>query len=165
MHTLLISIFTSFFLLLSTPVMANQCDFTVRQHKLLNMAASYGLPFGYQKTLAGIVMQESFVGVHIVKNNPSDGKYGSYGITHILLETAMWLEKETSYLRARDVIFSKLVEDDMYALSLAVKKLDSVHKGNWMNTWAAYNGGSKNYAISIRNNIRLLESCGYFSWG
>ena len=100
----------------------------------------------------------------MVRVNPSDGKLGSYGITHILLDTAMWLENVESRWEALDSLSERLMKDDIYALHLAVQKLNSVHEGNWMNTWSAYNGGSRKYAESIRDNIRLLGRCGYFNW-
>lgn len=143
---------------------STQCSFTVEQDRLLKLSSSYGSAFDYTKTLPAIVMQESFVGKHIVKVNPSDGKYGSYGITHILLSTAMWLEDEDSRWTALEKIAPKLINDDLYALQLAVKKLDSVHQGNWLQTYSDYNGGSMKYALKIRDNIRLLDKCGYFNW-
>lgn len=143
---------------------SDECNFTVEQDRLLHLAASYGGAFDYQKTLPAIVMQESFVWKHVVRVNPSDGNLGSYGITHILLDTAMWLENVDSRWEALDKLTERLIKDDIYALHLAVQKLDSVHKGNWMNTWSAYNGGSRKYAENIRDNIRLLSRCGYFNW-
>ncbi len=148
----------------SSIALSAECNFTVAQDRLLKLAASYGEPFNYRKTLPAIVMQESFVGSHVVKINPKDGKLGSYGVTHILLSTAMWLEGVDNRWEALDKIAPKLLNDDLYALKIAVKKLDSVHKGNWMETYSMYNGGSKKYAIKIRDNIRLLERCGYFNW-
>jgi hypothetical protein len=148
----------------SSVALSSECNFTVAQDRLIKLSASYGDAFNYRKTLPAIVMQESFVGRYVVKINPNDGKLGSYGITHILLETAMWREGVDSRWEALDKIAPKLLNDDLYALKLAVKKLDSVHKGNWMNTWSAFNGGSRKYAENIRNNIRLLERCGYFDW-
>lgn len=161
MKKLLISV-TIF--LLSTISHASECRFTVEQDRLINLASSYGEIFNYRKTLPAIVMQESFVGSYIVRVNPNDGAHGSYGITHILLDTAMWLENEDNIWRAKDVIVKKLMTDDFYSLHLAVKKLNSLHEGNWMETWSNYNGGSWKYANSIRDNIKLLESCGYFNW-
>ena len=143
-----------------------ECNFTEEQSRLINKAASYGSAFGYKKTLAAIVVKESFVGKYVVKINPKDGRMGSYGITHILLDTAMYLEGVSNKWYAKDVIVEELITNDLYALGLAVKKLDSVNRGNWMQTWSKYNGGSTKYANSIKNNIRKLERCGYFSdWG
>lgn len=139
-----------------------QCSFTPEQTRLIKLAASYGEPYNYQKTLAAIVVQESFVGEYVVRVNNKDGKYGSYGVTHILLSTAMWLEDEKNSWRAKTEILPKLMNDDIYSLRLSVKKLDSVHKGDWLSTWNAYNGGGKVYGVKIRNHIRDLESCGFF---
>lgn len=153
-------------LVLSSSVIASDCNLTKEQSRLIAKASSYGSAFGYEKTLAAIVMQESFVGSYVVRVNPKDGSHGSYGITHILLDTAMWLEGIESSWKAKSYIVPKLIKDDLYALGLAVRKLDSIHQGDWIETWSAYNGGSYKYAISIRDNIRKLESCGYFSnWG
>lgn len=145
-------------------VSASECTFTTEQDRVLKLAASYGEPFNYRKTLPAIVMQESFVGSYIVKVNPKDGKHGSYGLTHVLLSTAMWLEGETNIWKAKSEVVDRLMTDDLYSFKLAVKKLDSVHKGNWMDTWSRYNGGSMKYANNIKNNVKLLERCGYFKF-
>ena len=145
-------------------VNASECTFTTEQDRVLKLASSYGEPFDYRKTLPAIVMQESFVGSYIVKINPKDGKYGSYGLTHILLSTAMWLEGETNIWRAKSEIVDRLIKDDLYSFKLAVNKLNSVHKGDWMDTWGRYNGNSQVYDGEILSNIKLLESCGYFNW-
>lgn len=153
---------------LSASSYASECSFTVEQDRLLHLASSYGEPHDYRKTLPAIVMQESFVGKYIVRINPKDGKMGSYGITHVLLSTAMWLTGETNRWKAKDELVERLIKDDVFSLHLAVKKLDSVRSDSWMNTWRNYNStsGGDTYANKIRNNIRLLERCGYFSnWG
>lgn len=149
---------------LSTSVLADECKFTTEQDRLIKLAASYGESFGYRKTLPAIVIQEAFVGSYVVRINPKDGKHGSYGITHILLSTAMWLEGENNIWKAKSEIVDRLMTDDIYSLKLAVEKLDSVHEGDWIGTWSAYNGGSVKYAEKIRDNIRLLERCNYFKW-
>lgn len=149
--------------LLSTSANASECTFTTEQDRLLKLAASYGEPFSYRKTLPAIVMQESFVGSYVVRINPNDGKHGSYGLTHILLETGMWLEGVDNIWKAKSEMVDRLMSDDLYSFKLAVKKLDSVHKGDWMETWKRYNG-SVEYAYKIRDNIRLLERCGYFKF-
>ena len=159
-----------FFLLLVISVLSSEsfsrCGYTDEQASLIDKAASYGAAFGYSQTLSAIVVQESFVGSYIVRINPNDGSHGSYGVTHILLDTAMWLESKKNIWYAKDVIAEELIKNDLYAMGLAVKKLDSVHKGNWMQTWSKYNGGSMVYAGKIRDNIKKLKSCGFFqSWG
>ena len=150
----------------SSSLYATECNFTTEQDRLIKLASSYGEPFDLKKTLPAIVVQESFVGRYVVKINPQDGKLGSYGITHVLLETAMWLEGEKSSWRAKDVIAERLIKDDLYALQLAVKKLQSVQKSgkSWMQVWQSYNGNNPEYAKKIRSHIRHLESCGYFNW-
>ena len=141
------------------------CDYTPEQTHVIQLAAAYGEPYGYRKTLAAIVLQESIVGRYVVKVNPSDKPYGSYGITQVKLDTAMWLLGVKSSWKAKAVIVPRLINDDLYALGLAVKKLDSVKKmsGTWLQLWKNYNG-SMVYAHNIRDNIRHLERCGYFSW-
>lgn len=146
---------------------AASCNFTKEQDELLNLAISWGSPFDFEQTLPAIVMQESFVGDKVVRINPSDGALGSYGVTHILLETGMWLEgKEFNRWEALE-LGEELIFNDAKAMELAIMKLQSVHKGNFVNTWRNYNhskyGGE--YANSIKENIRTLKSCGYFSWG
>lgn len=146
---------------------AASCDFTEEQDKLLNLAISWGAPFDFEQTLPAIVMQESFVGDKVVKVNPDDGALGSYGVTHILLETGMWLEdKEFTRWEALELA-EQLINDDDKAMELAVMKLQSVHKGNFFETWKNYNhseyGGK--YAVAVKENIRTLRECGYFNWG
>lgn len=59
-------------LLLAPAVAFANCGFTPEQDRLVKLAYSYGLPFDYGKTLASIVVQESFVGKYVVKINSDD---------------------------------------------------------------------------------------------
>ena len=151
-------------LLVTPAVKASSCNFTEEQSRLLNLAYDYGAPYAFEQTLPAIVMQESFVGDKVIKVNPDDGALGSYGITHVLLETGMWLEgKEFSRWEALELA-EELVDDDLRALELAVKKLQSVHKGDYFRTWKDYNHSKYGYkyAVAISKNMKILKHCGYF---
>lgn len=66
---------------------------------------------------------------------------------------------------AKQYIAPKLINDNVYALGLAVKKLDSVNVSTWRERWNKYNGKTTTYAPKIIKHMRRLESCGYFKWG
>lgn len=151
--------------LFSAPAISD-CGFTPEQTRILRTAESVGMPFDYRKTLPAIVIQESFVGRYVVRANPNDKPNGSYGVTQIKLETGMWLTGEDNLWKAKAELLPRLIKDDIYALTLAVKKLESVNKGNWIETWEDYNGGSHKeaYARNIRKHIRTLEKCDFFDW-
>lgn len=146
------------------------CNYTQEQSRLIKLAASYGLPYNYSKTLAAIVVNESFVGKYVVRINNKDMPYGSYGVTQVKLDTAMYLLDVKSSWYALQSVAPKLITDDVYALGLAVKKLESIKhidNGNWRKLWANYNGGKHKitYSNNIVKTIIKLDKCGYFKWG
>jgi hypothetical protein len=151
---------------LTSPLIAAECrDYTKEQLSLLNLSRDFGAPYHYELTLPAIVQQESFLGSYVLRENLKDGKYGSFGITHILFETAMHLKKETSKLRARQDILPKLISDDLYALELAVLKLNTYNGTTWKGRWAHYNGSgprARAYADKIQQNIKEFKRCGVF---
>jgi hypothetical protein len=157
------SFWTILFLLLSSSAYGFKCpNHTPDQSYLVSKAYYTGLPHDMGYTLAAIVVQESFVGRHIVRVNNKDGKYGSYGITHILLSTAMWLEGYTNAWEAKAELVPKLVGNDEYALELALKKLQSVNHDTWLEKWASFNGSglqSRKYAGKISKHIKMLKRC------
>ena len=136
--------------------------FTPEQEDLLVKAHEYGKEYGYEYTLPAIVWKESFVGNFIVRINPKDGKHGSYGITHILLETAMYFESVDSSWMAKDYIVMRLMTDDEYALELAVIKLESIETTSWLTKWMRYNGNNPAYGDDILLRIESLRDCGVF---
>lgn len=137
-------------------------DYTETQWATIENAFFRASEHGYGWTMAGIVIQESFVGPYIVKVFGEDGKYGSYGITHVQLTTAMWLEREDNVWRAKQDIAERLILDDDYAVDLAIKKLNKVKRPKWRDTWAKYNGKGKAsyiYSDNIASHIKNLKEC------
>lgn len=153
-------------LLLARPVESSECQtFTEQQSRVLQLSYVIGEPEDLGYTLAAIAMQESFVGRYVVRINPKDGKSGSYGITHVLLETAMWLEGEKSIWKAKQDIVPKLLTDDVYSLRLSIKKLKSYSGTDWKGMVKAYNGSGKmadKYLDKIIKHVKMLKQCNYF---
>lgn len=145
------------------------CKLTDEQFNLVRDAHHHGQEYGYGETLAAIVAQESFVGGYIIPINAKDGKYGSYGVTHVKLETAMWLTGVKSAHYAKMHIAPRLIEDRYYAYDLAIAKLQSVDvKGDktspsdWHYVWNRYNGNSTTYSKKIAEKINTFRNCGAF---
>jgi hypothetical protein len=157
------SFWTMLLLLLSTNVYGVVCPkHTPEQSYLVAKAYYTGLPKDMGYTLAAIVIQESFVGRYVIRANNTDGRYGSYGITHVMLDTAMWLEGYNNSWKAKAEILPRLISDDDYALELALKKLHSVKSETWWSTWAKYNGSgtmAQEYARKIGAHIKMIKQC------
>lgn len=136
--------------------------FTHEQLTLVYKAYAYGKDSGYGLSLSAISIHESMIGQHIIRINPKDGNgQGSYGITHILLSTAMWLTGEKSKWAAKDWLVMDLITNDDFALDLALRKLKMVETDSWMETINRYNGNSPNhaYAKKIAKNVKMLRQC------
>jgi hypothetical protein len=147
---------------ISATVQASCPAFTEEQSYLIHKAYHVGYQHDMGYTLAAITIQESFVGEYVVRVNNKDGKHGSYGVTHILLSTAMWLEGYDSSWRAKAKLVPKLIGNDEYALETAVRKLQTVRKRTWWATWRSYNGGGKKadqYAGRISKHVKMLREC------
>lgn len=157
-----------FLLALSNLTYGQECrNYSPNQISALHTAYSVGEPYELGLTLAAIVQQESFVGNHIIRLNSKDGKYGSYGITHINLETAMWLEGEKNSWIARAKVAPRLVVDDLYAMELALRKLETVESLGWQDMVRSYNGSVRSsktldYLNNIRKHIHQFKTCGVF---
>lgn len=141
--------------------------YTDEQLSLLHLAYITGQPYDLGLTLAAIVKQESFVGNHVIRVNSKDGKYGSYGVSHINLETAMYFEGTTNSWEARANIAPKLMTDDMYSLELSLIKLNSVSHLSWKDQVRSYNGGVRDkrtleYFNKIRGHINEFNRCNVF---
>ena len=153
----------AFVVILAEPVKASQCrSMTVEQERAVQLAYIVGLPEDLGYTLAAITIQESFVGEYIVKAFPEDAKYGSYGLTHITLTTAMWLEGEENIWRAKQDILPRLLTDDLYALKMSLRKLNSYRGDSWAGMVKSYNGrGEKaeKYLQSIVKHVKMLKTC------
>jgi hypothetical protein len=150
-------------LITSAATAANECKLrlTQSQRTTLFVAIAHAYNSGYRESIAAIIMQESFVGDKIIKINFRDGNFGSFGITHINLDTALYLYKENGRNYAPAIMAQRLIEDDFFAIDTAILKLKSVRNGRtWVQTWNAYNGNDKTYGLLIRDNIIKLRNCG-----
>ena len=159
-------------LLVSTCGLATgKCEtkFTKEQEKILRMAYEVGKPHDLGWSVAAITWQEGFVGKYIVRLNPKDGKEGSYGVTHILLTTAMSVTKEKNVWRAKAEIVPKLMNHDKYAITMSKDILAEAQPRfkDYKKLWAYYNGGDKNYTSpqaveysdKIGNKVKYLQQC------
>jgi hypothetical protein len=172
---------TSIFVLLFCFSQANAIDtecpvYTPEQEAALKLAYEVGYEDDLGMTLAAIVVQESFVGPYIIRENPNDYSThkrkdgstfkirGSVGLPHILLSTGMWLEGYTSVWKARAELVPKLFNDDKYALQLALRKLKSVQKPDqdWRTLVSRYNGAgpaARSYAKKIAKHVNTFKKC------
>lgn len=139
--------------------LANECrEYTDDQKAILRLSYSVGEPYDLGYTLASIVVQESFVGPYIVRINPSDGGYGSYGLGHVLLDWAMTYEGVDSSWEGKEILIPKLLTDDVYALNMALNHLlSNSHKG-WKDMVISYNG-SYTYYNRVVPILRDLQKC------
>lgn len=136
---------------------SNQIDDYVKElrnldkNQSMNLVMSYwvGKPNDFALTLMAIVWKESNFGRY--QSNTRDGKYGSFGLGQILLETAMSrLNLKTD--KERRALKVKLLTDNAFNLRLAMKELmywKNIHKEKkrrkyWLTcTIASYNAGWK----------------------
>ena len=150
---------------------ANDCRvYSNEQLRVLHLANNIGSDYDLGLTIAGIVQQESFVGKYVIRVNANDysthfddeGRStiirGSYGITHVLLSTAMWLEDVDSTWKAKATIVPALVTNDHYAIGLAIRKLQSVQREgqSWRELVAKYNGAgiaAREYAEKVAEHV------------
>lgn len=153
-------------LLSSVAVAQYTCDtFTEEQEQLLKMAYVVGVDYDRGYTLAGIIWRESFVGEYVIRVNSNDGDYGSYGIGHMQLSTAMYMLDVDSSWQAKSHLVPLMISDDIFSMSLSMKyliKKDTLT--NWRASIRRYNGsGSKadEYADDVIERIRVLEKCGF----
>lgn len=152
-------------LMVSAGALGEQCrDYTPEQLSALALAHRVGKPHGLSYTLMAITERESFVGNYIIRVNPKDGKYGSYGISHIKLETAMWLEGVENQWKARAKIAPRLIVDDLYSLNLSLRKLETNANLGWADMVRSYNGSVRSpktleYLNGVRENIKKYKTC------
>ena len=161
-------IITICLMLVSVASLGQECrKYTPEQIIVLHTAYAVGAPYDLGYTLAAISKHEGFVGKHIIRVNSKDGKYGSYGITHINLETGMWLEGEENSWKARAEIAPKLMTDDVYSLKMALRKLETVHHLGWRDMVRSYNGNVRSattleYLNNVIGHINQFKRCGVF---
>ena len=152
-------------LLLGSQHVNAECrEYTNEQNVLLHTAYVIGDNHGLGYTLAAIVRQEAIVGKFIVKVNEKD-RSGSYGVTHIQLDTARWLEGVDNIWEAKEKIVPRLINDDLYAMNLALRKLETVRVDDWRQWISRYNGAgpkARKYAEHIASHVRDFKSCRMF---
>jgi hypothetical protein len=122
---------------------------------------------------ASLVWQESFIGDQIIRFNPNDGLYGSYGLAQMQITTAYHIldipfNNSTKSLLMDDLIVDFL-KDDFFALDISFSYLLG-HLNNYSNPWnavARYNGSgtrADNYSKLIKTKYELLMACNYFDF-
>ena len=162
-------------------------EYSLEQKAVLETAYLFGRDIGYGYTLAAIAQQESFLGYAVIRINPydKDKRYmhqavrpaGSYGITHVLLTTAMQLDGMDPYnpndsLHALQYLTRTLQNDDAAALLYTTRKLEEVRRHyfgtgrplnskEWHMIWGGYNSykDGKAYANSIAKIIKSFIRC------
>lgn len=119
---------------------------TTEQKEVLYLAYSAGAEKGYGLTLAAIAWKESQFGKYML--NITDGKYGSYGPYHVLLEYTLIRHKVTTNW-GKSRLAEKLVYDMEFSSSEALDVLTYYHgrfkkkDKPWKWAVAAYNNGNK----------------------
>lgn len=155
--------------LLATITIAKaECRFTPEQNAVLHLAYAVGQPHDLGYTMAALAWKEGFVGRYIVRINPNDGEHGSYGVTHVLLTTAMWMLDVDSTWEAKAKLAPKMMNDDIYTLHLSLEYLQRFDHLPWRQQIAKYNGAGQRaeaYAEDVVKRVGVLTSCKYFSQG
>lgn len=136
---------------------------TSEQEWLIHAAYAIGKPHNYGKTLAAIVMRESFVGPWVIRVNPDDPPHGSYGVTKILLTTGMEMYGITSVWQAKAELATQLVRDDIFAMESGLMHLLNYERSTWRATILRYNP-SREYLQYITDNVNVLTECGVFDY-
>lgn len=142
-----------------------------QQYLILSLAYSIGRKSDLELTLTAIVWKESSFGKQIA--NTKDGKYGSFGVGQILLETAMSRNGYKSN-DERLKLKMQLLTDNVFNLEQAVKELlywksiykDRMNHYDWLRlTVASYNAGwrtvkspkGKRYADDVMLRIKAIR--------
>jgi hypothetical protein len=180
---LLKSKLSKYILLLLLPVFLHSVEYdmkylkeleklTTEQKEVLYLAYSAGAEKGYGLTLAAIAWKESQFGKFML--NITDGRHGSYGPFHVLLDYAIIRHNVTSSW-GKSRLAEKLVYDMEFSSKEALDVLTYYHdrfkkKDNpWKWAVAAYNNGNKalttekgmKYVLDIA--LRVLTLKDYFT--
>jgi hypothetical protein len=140
-----------------------EINWTPEQWRSARIAYHAGEPYGLGYTIAAACVRESFVGPLIIRTNTRDGAYGSWGLCHMKLDTAMAEIGETNSWQARATLAPRLMRDDYFATSLAAAYMARhVERLGWRSGIARYNGGSQEYARIVGDRALELERCGVF---
>ena len=163
--------------------------YTDEQRGILELSYRFGEDIGLGYTLAAIAQNESFYGKYVTRINPRDvnRRYlrqtvvpaGSYGITHILLSTAILLDggdptNTNDVLKALQYTTLRLQKNDDEALFYSYRKLQEVKRyyfgkgaprttADWHKMWAGYNSyrvhDGKIYADRIAKIVSSFIRC------
>lgn len=141
---------------------------TDEQKKVLLDSYTYGSEHDLGLTLAAIAWQESNFGMYMT--NLSDGKHGSYGPFHILLDYAM-IRHDVKNKWDQSRLAERLLFDFDFSAEEALSQLkywqnrfkDNANSHAW--AIAAYNAGSsglkskkgQNYRADIKIKIQALQ--------
>lgn len=139
--------------------------FNHRQKNTLKTSYILGKKHGLGFSLAAIAWKESLAGEYIINvNDPS------FGVHHILISTAS--KRANVKGIARNKLAVAIMKDIRLSASFAVQELlfwKKYIKGqdrNWINIWAAYNGGHgykkripNKYGRDIEKKIKWLRQC------
>lgn len=153
-------------MLLSSAVAANcEFGFSKDQEKLMRLAYATGYPDDLGYTLASIAWKESFVGKYIIRDNVKDGNYGSFGVTHVQLSTAMHMLGIKNSWQARQDLLPRMVTDDVFTLRLSLRYLKQHSDLPYRQMVSRYNGRgemAEKYAEDVINRVHRLINCNYF---
>lgn len=178
----LVSLITFTFDVTAAEVPKLECStYTTEQMSMLHLAYALGKEHDLGYSLAAIVKQEGFVGRYIVRVNEADAPWGSYGITHMNLKTAMWLEggyykyskkagREVTTTpliwKAKALLVPLLISNDFASMQYSIQKLLSVREGrSWKGMLAKYNGAgpeARKYATKLVKHVREFMACETF---
>lgn len=142
--------------------------FTHEQDVLIRMAYAIGNTSDLGYSLAAIAWRESIVGRYIVRVNGPDGNLGSFGVGHMQLSTAMYLEGVDSRWEAMAILAPKMINDDVYALDLSRQYLASHIALGWREALSRYNGkgpAAREYGRDIVRRVKVLQTCLDKRWG
>lgn len=143
---------------------------TYKQKEVLVSSYLAGKPFGFEYTLTAIAWRESVFGKF--KVNLADGRKGSFGIYHCLLDSALKrLGRRGSWADSR--VAEKLIFDRKFAQRMAIAELqywDRYWTGKgvsrvWSHVVGSYNAGFHSYKCEqgldyvedIRYRIKALK--------
>ena len=137
--------------------------YTSEQTQVLRKAWDIGLPHDRQHSLMAIVERESFVGPYVIRVTSTDGNYGSYGVAMMQLSTAMHVTGEDNSWKARAELAPRLMNDDTYALQLAMLYLLRHERLGWAEAIRRYNGSgaaAERYAQEVAQRVNVHVACG-----
>lgn len=135
-------------------------DLSISQIEVIQKCKEFGTTYNLGNTLAGICYIESKGGIYKINATTQD-----YGITGINIKSALRRLQQKNTWHNRNVVATKLVENDELALSLSILELlywrDKRGRTYWASMVESYNKGNKhnnfNYANKIAKAIKYLK--------